>query len=205
MRWLNNAITNGSYTLTFTTGSYAKWTCPTGVHLVSVSCWGLGADGRTHHNVGGGGGAFASSIVQVTPGIEYTYGVGDTGWSFASYFGIYGTSWTGLYAWAVGGHTISGTGSEVPGPGLASECVGDIRFSGGTAYGGFGGGGAGSGGAGGNARGGNVSPFYGIGTALGGGNGGLEHGGDGGVAGGGGGGEWGMGGAGLMTIQCWLQ
>lgn len=64
------------------------WTCPAGVTSITVECWGSGAGGGSAKpNInggvvaggGGGSGAYAKSVVSVTPGNEYAYHVGAGG------------------------------------------------------------------------------------------------------------------------------
>jgi hypothetical protein len=64
-------------------GSYT-WTCPAGVTVVQVQCWGAGGGGdggnATTGAAGGGGGAYAEeTFYPVVPGTVYSYVVGDGG------------------------------------------------------------------------------------------------------------------------------
>lgn len=137
--------------------SSGTWVCPTGVSSIIVECWGSGGytqGGISVPSGGAGGGAYAKKTVIVTPGVGYPYYVGsdgeDTYWVNAS------------TVMAKGGMGCDNSITGSPG-GLASESVGDVKYSGGyggdaTQTGEFdidtpggGGGGAGSGGNGNNA------------------------------------------------------
>lgn len=161
--------------LLYTSGS---WECPARVFSVQVECWGAGGFTQgpiDSPNGGAGGGAYAKKTVPVTPGVSYSYVVGDG-------FTVLDTHWVNASTvMAKGGEGCDTSIYGAPG-GDASQCVGDVRYSGGnggdvTQQGEFGldtpgggGGGAGSNGNGGNA----TDNIGGTGTA--------EYGGDGGSA-----------------------
>lgn len=65
---------------TFTKAGTYKWICPGGVTTVTVKCWGAGACGNGDTSFdGGGGGAYATSAVGVTPGQAYDIVIGAGG------------------------------------------------------------------------------------------------------------------------------
>src|ERR1051325_8213635 len=61
--------------------SSQSWTCPAGVTLVTVECWGGGGGGGDNgYGPGGGGGAYLKKVnATVTPGNSYTVTVGTAG------------------------------------------------------------------------------------------------------------------------------
>ena len=123
-----------------------NWTVPAGVSELFVECWGAGGAGRGYTNVaqtttgaGGGGGAYAASTIAVTPSqvIPYTIGIGGAGTT--SNGGNGGdTSWNSGQILAKGGAGASVAGGSQANGGLASACVGSIKYDGGK--GGIGGG-----------------------------------------------------------------
>lgn len=177
------------------------WTKPDGVTDVIVELWGGGGAGggvSTNNNggAGGGGGAYARKYIKyasASQNIGYTVGSGGVGSTGAGGNGS-ASSWEiSVLAYAQpgfgGGANLAGSGGT---PGLASACVGDILYDGGTStagvyvpagfnpeqlYAGAGGGGAGSVGPGNGAF---YSP-YGLGDAsMHGGIAKVEYGGNGG-------------------------
>ena len=137
----------------FTTAGSGTWTAP-GNGTVTVMAWGGGGHGSIDYmsGLGGGGGAFAQiNSYPVSNGSNYTYFVGAAGQD--SYFVNSST----LLAKA-GRHWDDSTDfyTKRGWGGQASECVGDVKHSGGNGgtpnsdNGAGGGGSAGSGGAGGN-------------------------------------------------------
>lgn len=175
------------------------WTVPCGINKITVEAWGSGAGGSAGTG-GGGGGAYASTTnLSVTPGTTYTIivgvgasqGSGDDG--DYSRFRLISTD---IVAAQGGG---SGAGNRLGG--LAINCIGTIKSSGGNGgVSASGNGGAGGGGSAGSlAAGGNGLPNLnnlggngGIGGNAGGANGGnggngRKDGEDGNYPGGGGG------------------
>jgi len=177
---------------------FQPWQCPQGVTEITVECWGAGGGGGgvTIEQIGGsggGGGAYASSIISVTPGITYYMYVGWYGFSalgldgFDGEYAIFGQP-TGnntlqVLVGAVGGKG-GGKNQGTPGKGgKASECIGNIVFSGvdgqtGTSIGGAGGNGSGPSGVGTGSLGGGVqtSGTNGLpGVTPGGGGGGAKN------------------------------
>jgi hypothetical protein len=140
-----------------TFNSSSVWFCPTGVTKIDVEGWGGGA---TQGAVivgkggmpGGGGGAYSyKSGYAVTVGSGYLISVG-TGGVNGTWFGgpSYFASTSTLYA--AGGSTTAVQSDRSVG-GLASNCIGDIKYNGGSggsslstkeAYGGGGGASAGA-------------------------------------------------------------
>lgn len=119
------------------------WTCPAGVYVAKVQCWGGGGSGvHASSGGGGGGGAYASSLIAVIPGTVYNLSVGGVATD---------TTFSSTVVVAKGGATATG-GSGASG-GLAASCVGDIKYSGGNGGSGNGGGSTGSSGGGGGAAG----------------------------------------------------
>ena len=155
-----------------------SWVCPARVFSVQVECWGAGGstDGGYLGGLpcgGAGGGAYAKKTVPVTPGVSYSYVVADGVNTLDTY-------WVNASTVMAKGGGYCTDFSGAPG-GDASQCVGDVRYSGGrggdaTQQGEFeiidtpggGGGGAGSNGNGGHA----CDYMGGSGTAEYGGNGG---------------------------------
>jgi hypothetical protein len=149
------------------------WICPANVNSVKVECWGGGGQGGeaslTYVNYwhaeggGAGGGAYASSVVSVTPGNSYPYVVGTGGSGTGNQSGN-NTTFNSTIVVAVGGSFgvdgVNGAGAGGAG-GQASAYTGTTTYSGGAGasgntynpylgVGGSGGGSAGSGGNGGN-------------------------------------------------------
>jgi len=170
---------------TQTYNSSGTFTVPAGVTSVTVECWGGGGSGggttanRARGGGGGAGGAYARSILTVTPGTGYTVTVGGTrtGTNGAGQTG--NPSWFGttstVYAQGGAGGAAPNRGTVAGGTGSSDSSIGDVVHAGGdgangtSALGGAGGGGAGSDGDGGDASG----TTAGSGTTVGGGNGGA--------------------------------
>lgn len=193
---------------TFSTAGTSTWTAPAGVTSVMVEAWGGGgagggATGNPAKGGGGAGGQYASSIVTVSSGSNYTIvvgagGTGNTGNGNNGGNSTFATT-TVVARGGVGGTRATSSSSATGGVGSTASGVGTTVYAGGngsdgvgsTGAGGAGGGGAGNNGTGGNATG-NTA---GTGTANGGGNGGtgltsMAAGNSGSVAGGGGGGGY---------------
>lgn len=203
------------------------WIVPTGVYFIEIDGWGHGGaggpSGEDLSNIGGGGGgggAFSHVALAVTPGESLHYIMGDT----APYNEVPTEVWRD---WGGPGATcilradygLYSADNAYGEGGLAANCVGDVKYSGGhganstTTAGGGGGSSAGTAAAGNNAttRSGAVAP-------TGGGNGGSggfadASGQAGSVPGGGGGGsgynqgsgpEVGNGAAGKLTFRWWV-
>lgn len=155
----------------YTTPGTYTWICPVGVSRVSVLCVGAGGPGgpgpgfpnysATQPGNGGGGGALAySNDIGVLPGQSYTVVVGEAigyGPSYPSFAGGYSsfsrTSDNLTYVLAIGGNRGLSPGNGAGGS--FSDCIGDVRRSGGNGgdggtYAGGGGGAAGYSGNGGN-------------------------------------------------------
>ncbi|MCF8362557.1 MAG: hypothetical protein K9G70_08035 [Prolixibacteraceae bacterium] len=190
-----------SGSVVFETDGTSTFTVPSGITQVVAEAWGAGGKGGTANQnntatVGAGGGAYASSVVDVSGGqnITITVGAGSTSEVEQGDNSSFGTSVIaeGGYSGGIGNTTTPASG------GLASNSKGSVKFSGGSGgigavpgndrIGGGGGSSAsypGSGGSGG-------TPTGGIAPAGGGagGNGGNKASGSSGVfPGGGGGGE----------------
>lgn len=190
-----------SGSVVFETDGTSTFTVPSGITQVVAEAWGAGGKGGTANQnntatVGAGGGAYASSVVDVSGGqnITITVGAGSTSEVVQGDNSSFGTSVIaeGGYSGGIGNTTTPASG------GLASNSTGSVKFSGGSGgigavpgndrIGGGGGSSAsypGSGGSGG-------TPTGGIAPAGGGagGNGGNKASGSSGVfPGGGGGGE----------------
>jgi len=73
-------------TITYNSGS-GSWTAPTGVSSVTAYVWGAGGSGYSgcFTQGGGGGGAFATKVISVTPGSSYNYSVGSVALGRAGY------------------------------------------------------------------------------------------------------------------------
>lgn len=155
---------------TRTTPESGQWQCPQYVTEVIAEVWGGGGGGgasTTYYNNtgrGGGGGAYARKTVPVTPGQYYSYYVG-AGGSAGS--GSGGDGGNGEDSWFVDSSTVlakggqGGQGGVADGGvgGQATECIGDVCYSGGNGAGGGGGslGGGGGGSAGSASNGNNAS------------------------------------------------
>jgi hypothetical protein len=167
-------------TVTFTTNG--NFTVPAGVTSLTVECWGAGGGGGRSSSTntgrgGGGGGAYARSILSVTPGqiIAYTIGSGGTGGNLSAAANTGGSTVFGAnLILAVGGGGVADNVNTAGLGGLATSCIGDVRFNGGNGVNGAGGNsGAGGGGAGSTQAGGNgAAQTGGSGGAVGGGAGG---------------------------------
>jgi hypothetical protein len=106
--------------------SSTTWTCPTGVTSLDVELWGAGGPGggsASKGGGGGGGGAYSKKTLSVTPGYEYALTIGTDGGntSFA-----YGETTLVL---AKGGQP--GDNGDPGFGGQASECIGEVKHSGG--------------------------------------------------------------------------
>jgi hypothetical protein len=173
-------LLNPYYIYSQTSATYTSsgsWTCPNGVYQVQVECWGGGGGGSTRttngSGGGGGGGAYASSTLSVIPGNIYTIAVGTGGGPAVN--GGSSSFDSPATVLALGGSGVASNTSTGGTGGLATGCIGTLKFNGGsgangsgTTYGGGGGGGAGSSGIGGTS----VNATGGSGTANYGGNGG---------------------------------
>jgi len=170
---------------------------PSGVTSITIEAWGGGGRGgrrtTTGNSGGGGGGAYSRSVISVIPGQSYSFvvGAGSSTTSAGGTSRFYLNSGSDLVR-ALGGNSSgenSGLGAT---GGLASEGVGDVRYSGGKgADGGSNGGGGGSS-SGSGSNGNNASGTNGAVPPIDGGRGGdgavEDNGGNGQVPGGGGGG-----------------
>lgn len=179
-------------TVLLTTVGAGTWTKPAGVTQVVVECWGGGGagGGATTNGTGGGGGAGGAyarkTLTYTSPsvGINYTVGAGGTG-STGNGGNGGNTFWNTSDVLAVGGGGGQSGATQIPGAqALDTNCIGDVRYSGGTGiigsgglsgniYFGAAGGAAGSTGPGGNANAnaGDVTETGGLGTGDFGGNG----------------------------------
>lgn len=158
--FLGLSIGNAQTVQTYNSAGSNTWTCPVGVTSVTVECFGAGGCGsaRTNsgQNAGGGGGAYASSVIAVTAGTNYNVTVGAGGTSAGTNNGG-NSSFNAVSVVAAGGTGLANGVATGAAGGLASASTGTIKFNGGTGgnsgggNSGAGGGGAGSGGAGSNA------------------------------------------------------
>ena len=126
------------------------FTVPAGVTSLQVEAWGGGGKGGKKISGngaygGGGGGAYAKKLITVTPGTTYTVSVGIG--SINQTTTAASDSWfdnTTLIL-AKGGHSVLDNTTSGASGGLFSDCIGDVRFSGGNgANGATNGGGGGS-------------------------------------------------------------
>jgi len=119
-----------TYTETFSTAGNFTWIAPIGVTTTTVEVWGAGGGGSIGNagGGGGGGGAYASAVVNVTPGNAYSITVGAGGLTDTVSAGNNSTFATTSVI-ADGG---SGTNGNTKGAaGLAGNSSGTIVFSGG--------------------------------------------------------------------------
>ncbi len=204
-------------TASYTTAGTYTWTCPAGVTLVQVECWGGGgAGGGAHRNTsnaygsGGGGGAYAKSTIAVVPGNGYTVIVGGGGQHTTATISAnaqaasggnssFGSGSTVMAVGGGGGYDAYNGAEGTAGSGGASgSSTGTTTYSGGNGYKGsspYGGGGGSSAGSSGNgnnaASGGNgATAPTGGGAGGNGGNSSAKGGSNGGAPGGGGGGAY---------------
>lgn len=135
----------------------ATWTVPDGVTSIHIECWGAGGGGGAAYYrhgdggaAGGGGGAYATKQnAVVTPGSTLTITVGSGGyrnsqsdWQDGQNSQV--SSGSVVLAKAAGGKTatyyssddINAYSYEAKG-GQASDCIGDVKFSGGNGGRGF--------------------------------------------------------------------
>lgn len=128
------------------TSADQTWTVPDCVYEITVEAWGAGGGGGHSSNGGqatggGGGGAYVRSVLQVTPGQVFDYGVGAGG------LGTPGNN-SGGNSWFLntatllsqGGRGVSDNTTPGGAGGQANSSIGAVRFSGGN-----GGNGAGNG------------------------------------------------------------
>ena len=112
-----NYLTSGA--LIFS--SSGNFIVPAGVTTIKVEAWGGGAGGANDVGYGGGGGAYASEIISVSPGDVIPFSIGNGGSSGSD-----------------GGNTILGNniiiaaGAQGQTGGSAGNCVGSVAFSGGN-------------------------------------------------------------------------
>ena len=105
----------------------AAWECPAGVGVVYVECWGAGGATEglpTSPTGGGGGGAYAAATVIVVPGKLYAIG------NFADWVRFADGNAIRVLAMS-GGYLESGMLGGAKG-GQAADCIGTVKFSGGT-------------------------------------------------------------------------
>lgn len=180
-------------TISSTYNSSGTWQAPAGVTHVQVECWGAGATNPYMYNNppppytsggGGGGGAYSKVYsVPVKPGKTYNVTVGATGNGTStdaqpSYF----TGESSVQCYADHGtthHFVAPFGEELGGPGgSASNCIGDVKYSGGNGgdgivdHAGGGGGAAGNSANGSDGQSGSGTGAGGAGGSVGGGSGG---------------------------------
>jgi predicted CxxxxCH...CXXCH cytochrome family protein len=119
------------------------WTVPAGVTSVEVKCWGAGGGGsggniKNLGNGGGGGGAYATDVVVVIPGNQYTITVGTGGAAGTNGAGSAGgNSSFSTFVIAVGGSGGTASAGATPGSGgsggLNTNCTPLLNaFSGGN-------------------------------------------------------------------------
>lgn len=143
----DNALTTYLNAIRYAAAFYANgnYTVPAGITQLLVECWGGGGSGRGYPNSaqvttggGGAGGAYAASLINVTPGQIIPYVIGAGGVAGATTGSPGGdTSWNGGEVLAKGGAGAPASTARAAG-GLASASVGTTKFDGGA--GGAGGG-----------------------------------------------------------------
>jgi hypothetical protein len=145
----------------FTATGAGSWTVPPGVLSIQAEAIGCSATsgGGSGSSGGNGGGAYAiTNALAVTPGQTVYYYVGNNGDILPTWLNISTNAAPTSSVNGVSADYGRVAGSGTPGPGgLASSCIGNTKFSGGTGgasagagyiYGGGGGGSAGPDGAG---------------------------------------------------------
>ena len=174
--------TDAQNSVPYTSAGTYTFTAPAGVTSVTVECWGGGGAGggathRYYGGAGGAGGAYASKVVTVTPGSNYTVTVGQGGNGGTGDGPSGGDSWfkNTTTVLAKGGQGGGGDDGSA-GSGTASGSVGTTIYKGGDGIDGYSHYGAGGGGAGSSGNGGSVSTSSswvgGSGASTGGGDGG---------------------------------
>jgi hypothetical protein len=123
---------------TQTFSNSGTFTVPAGVTSLTVEAWGGGGKGgsivsATNAVGGGGGGAYAKKIITVVPGEQYTYvvGTGSTSNAAGGDSSFSSLAPTTLVR-AKGGSSVADNTVTGATGGLSSNCIGDIRFSGGS-------------------------------------------------------------------------
>ncbi|MGX7666981.1 GEVED domain-containing protein [Flavobacterium pedocola] len=172
-------LTNAqSVTDNFTATGAGTWTAPPGVNSITVEAWGGGGHGASstggNAGAGGGGGAYARKVIAVTPGVTYNLFVGAGGTSTTtdggdSYFN------NATIFLAVGGKGPATNAATGGAGGLATNCVADTAYNGGSGGNVVSGDSGGGGGGAGNANPGTSGSgtTAGTGGTTGGGNGGA--------------------------------
>jgi len=139
---------NGQAQETKVLTSNGIWPVPDHVYSLQIECWGAGGAGGfaycTNANLqptaGGGGGAYAKSTFEVTPGstIQVYVGKGGTvsGSNTSPTVTDGGNSWVvyggNTKVLAAGGKTPAGYNNRTGAAGgAASDCIGDVKYSGG--------------------------------------------------------------------------
>ena len=144
---------SGSSPLTVSSAGMYVWTAPAGVTSVTVKCWGGGGGGGggakgtyLGAGAGGGGGGFSQKAISVTPGANYIFAVGSGGAAGAA--AANGKDGKDTFFVDVSTVLAKGGGGGGVGksstldwsasgtPGLSSQGVGTVKYSGG--YGGRG-------------------------------------------------------------------
>jgi hypothetical protein len=98
------------------------WVCPAGVTSATVEAWGAGG-GSLAGTGSGGGGAYARSVLSVTPSTSYTITIGTSAVDTNG-----GDSSFGSSVIAQGGRSASNGGTG----GQASASTGDVKYNGGN-------------------------------------------------------------------------
>ena len=132
-----------------TSATSGTWTAPEDVTEVTVEVWGAGGGSIQPENReqsgGGGGGAYSRSTLAVTPGVDYSYVVGQQAYGVDGGDSYWVDTSTLL---AKGGQAaLDPLGGDFGAGGSAANGVGDVRYSGGDGglpSGGNGGGGGGA-------------------------------------------------------------
>lgn len=174
------------------TASSGTWTAPGSgsAYNVDVECFGDGAGGATPVNSstggkGGGGGAYSKKTISVTPGVGYSYvvGQGGAGAPGGVSYGVDGSNGTGTW-FSSSGTVFADYGRGNGTAGSTTNSIGDTKFAGGaggTSPGGRGG--CGGGGGAGDANAGSGGSNSISSTGANGGSGGTTGGGAGGSGG----------------------
>lgn len=131
-------------TQNFTTTGSHQWTCPIGVNVVTVECWGGGGAGggaTGNSNSAGGGGAGGAYVKRVdypvTPGVTYNLYVGAGGAGSTNNGDEGDASWFGSSSTilAVGGNGGSRSSSSNNGAaGAAAKNSGNLGFTAGFSF-----------------------------------------------------------------------
>ncbi|WP_264673059.1 DUF6701 domain-containing protein [Marinobacter sp. C1S70] len=103
---------------------------PARVYEINVELWGAGGSGEGANRGGGGGGAYSRQLMEVDPGSDILYQVGQGAPSWTDNPG--GDSWFGSRSLVLARGGESASGRSGASGGSAQQGVGSVRYSGGA-------------------------------------------------------------------------